>query len=91
MNQFLNDFFRDGEVFIVTTLVLFVGAIILIRVLVKSLTALRRPAPKSELSEEEGDLLQKIWDQQQKMEDRIMNLETILLDRSREREHEKRY
>ena len=91
MNQFLNDFFHQPKVFIWTMVAFFVGLIILLRVVAKMSLSLRQPTPKSELSQEEGEMLQKIWDQQQKMEDRIMNLETILLDRSREPDYEKRY
>ena len=42
-----------------------------------------------DLSEDEGQMLQEVWDGIQKMETRIENLETILLSKEKIRSYEK--
>lgn len=42
------------------------------------------------LNNEEGETLEKLWDGMQKMDERMTNLETILLESKRERERSER-
>ena len=51
---------------------------------------IKRRKGKRSLTDEEGEILQQLWDGIQKMEDRITNLETILLNRSKARDFERK-
>ena len=50
----------------------------------------RKRESSRSLTDQEGATLEELWDGLQKMEDRMLNLETILLSRDRERDFESR-
>ena len=47
---------------------------------------LKRIGTTRGLNNEEGEILEKLWDGMQRMDERMTNLETILLESKRERE-----
>lgn len=65
------------------------GTVVLLFLIAALFRSVRARENRRTLSDDEGNVLEQIWDGLQKMEDRVMNLETILLDRRREREYER--
>ena len=50
----------------------------------------RRGRDSRSLNTEEGEILQDIWQGLQKMEDRIVNLETIMINRDKTEDFERK-
>ena len=78
------------EVVIISLAGIASGTLIVMGFFAMILLIFRRKRKSSELTDEEGEMLQEIWSGLRKMEDRVTNLETILLRGERERKFEKK-
>ncbi len=102
MDAFLNSIMYNQEEFLVFCALAFGAVIVLLLTIAFCIRMIiprgmrRRPAkdgihenPRA-LSQEEDEMLRQMWGQMQKMEERIMNLETILMHQTPTREFNKR-
>lgn len=80
----------EREVVIISLAGIASGTLIVMSFFAMILLIFRRKRKSSELTDEEGETLQEIWSGLKKMEDRMTNLETILLRGDRERKFERK-
>jgi len=90
MEDFVQSLVHDRDTFATTAVILLLAFIVFLRFLTGLIKVVRQPNPRRALSDEEDEMLQKVWEGLQKMEERVMNLETILMRRTREHDYERR-
>jgi phage shock protein B len=79
------------EVFVLALVSIICGTIFLCLPVILLIQLIKRRKENRSLNDEESELLQELWDGIQKMDDRMTNLETIVLSQSQKPEYEKRY
>lgn len=83
---------HDGPFIIALTAIVcgtILMALLFILMFIGSVKKTKKRGKSRDLSEDEGQMLQEVWDGIQKMETRIENLETILLSKEKIRRYEK--
>jgi phage shock protein B len=79
------------EVFVLALVGIICGTVFLCLPVILLIQLIKRRKENRSLNDEESELLQELWDGIQKMDDRMTNLETIVLSQSQKPEYEKRY
>jgi phage shock protein B len=79
-----------GEVFIVAVVAIICGTVIVVVFMGMLFSLVRGRRKGRNISEDEGAMIQDLWNGIQKMEQRINNLETILLHRQKVQDFEKK-